>query len=118
MPIFALGDIGNLEDGLTECGDQLLGVVDADALDHAAAQVALGAGQAGRRRHLEERRPELQTVVAMVVPPAPRMDGLAGLDHRRGADQRHQLAPAPRLDPEHAEAGVCVVKGHPLDQPS
>ena len=91
--------------------------MDADALDHAAAQVALDAGQAGRRRHLEERRPELQAVVAVVVPAAPRVDGLAWLYHRCGADERHQLAPAPRLDPEHAEAGVGVVKGHPLDQP-
>ena len=47
-----------------------------------------------------------------------RRDPLAGSDGRRMSDHRHKVALAPRLDLEHAEAGLGVVKGDALDRAS
>ena len=44
------------------------------------------------------------------------LDELAGADRGRGADHGHQIALAADLDPQHAEAVLGVVEGHPLDQ--
>ena len=49
-----------------------------------------------------------QLPLAWTNSPAP-IDG-------RGADHGHQLPLAADLDPQHAEAGLRVVEGHPLDQ--
>ena len=109
--------LDDLKHRLTEGGDQSLGVLGADSLDHAAGEVTLDTGETGWRCHLEKRRAKLQTVVAMVIPPASGVDGLAGLDQRGLADQCHRVAPAPGLDPEHAKAILGVMEGHPFDQP-
>ena len=55
--------------------------------------------------------------VAVVDPAAAGLDELAGADRGRGADHGHQLPLAAHLDPQHAEAGLGAVEGHPLDQP-
>ena len=45
-----------------------------------------------------------------------RLNELAGADRRRVADHGHQVALAPRLDAQDAEAVVGVVEGDPLDE--
>ena len=96
--------------------DQLFGVDRADALDHAGAEIALDAFQRGRRGGPEEGGLELQPVGAVVHPDARGLDELAGADAGGGADHRHQVALAARLDPQHAKAVLGVVEGHPLHQ--
>ena len=72
--------------------------------------------QRGRRGGLEEGGLELQPVGAVVDPGAAGLDELAGADRGRGADHGHELPLAADLDPQHAEAGLGVVEGDPLDQ--
>ena len=52
----------------------------------------------------------------IVDPPATRLDELAGTDRRRMTDNGDQIALAARLHPQHAEAVILVVEGHPLDE--
>ena len=59
---------------------------------------------------------ELQAVGAVVDPGAGGLDELAGADRGGSADHGDQIALAANLDPQHAEAGLGVVEGHPLDQ--
>ena len=106
--------LDEIEDGFPEAPDQPLGVDRADAADHARGQVALDTLQRCRRAGLEEGRPELLAVRAVVHPRAAHLDELTRADHRRLADHGRQLTLAPHLDPEHAEARVRVVEGHPL----
>ena len=65
---------------------------------------------------LQEGGLELQPVGAVVDPGAAGLDELAGADRGRGADHGHQLPLPADLDPQHAEAGLGVVEGDPLDQ--
>ena len=113
----ALGALlDDVEHGLAERLHQLAGVDRADALDHAGAEIALDALERGRRGGLQEGGLELQPVRAVVDPGARGLDELAGADRGRGADHGHQVALAAHLDPQHAEAVLGVVEGHPLDQ--
>ena len=96
--------------------DQPAGIDRADALDHARAEVALDAGQGGRRRDLDEHGPELPAVFAIGDPVAGGGGVLAGGDTRRVADQRDQVALAPDLQAQHAEAVLRVVEGDSLDE--
>ena len=106
--------LDEIEDGVPEAPDQPLGVDRADAADHPRGQVALDTLQRCRWAGFEERRPELLAVRPVVHPRAAHLDELTRADHRRLADHGRQLTLAPHLDPEHAEARVRVVEGHPL----
>ena len=98
--------------------DQLLGVDRADALDHTGSEILLDPLGGGRRRRAQEIGAELHPVRAVVDPPAARLHELAGTDCRSVADDGDQVALAPRLHPQHAEAAVLVVEGDPLDEAS
>jgi hypothetical protein len=54
---------------------------------------------------------------AVIGPAAARLHEFAGRDQRCMADDRHRLTMAARLDLEHAEAALGVVKHNPLDEP-
>jgi hypothetical protein len=58
----------------------------------------------------------LYAVRPIVDPPATRLDELASADRRRMTDNGDQIALAARLHPQHAEAVILVVEGHPLDE--
>ena len=62
--------LDDVEHGLAEGRDQLLGVHRADAADHAGAEILLDALQRGRRGRLQEGGLELQAVGAVVDPGA------------------------------------------------
>ena len=53
---------------------------------------------------------------AIVHPGAARLHELAGRDRGGMADHGDQVALAADLDPQDAEAVLCVVEGHPLDE--
>ena len=67
-------------------------------------------------RRLQEGGPELQAVGAVVHPHAGRADELARRDQGGVADHGGEVALAAHLDAQHAEAGLGVVEGDPLDQ--
>ena len=108
--------LDQVEHRFAEGAHQLLGVDRADAADHAGAEVLLDALQRGRRGRLQERRPELQAVGAVVDPASGGADELAGRDQGGVADHGDEVALAAHLHPQHAEAGLGVVEGDPLDQ--
>ena len=110
--------LDHVEHGLTEGTDQLLGVVGADALDHAAAQVPLDPFQVGRRRDLLERSAELQAVFTVIVPPTLRVDEFVRLVHGGQAHHGDRLVQTLGLNAQDAETAVGIVKCHALDQPS
>ena len=113
----ALGALlDRVQRALGEGSDQLLGVDRPDALDHAGAQVALDALERGRRGGAQEGSLELEPVGPVVDPRAGGVDELAGADRGGGTEHGDQIALAADLDPQHAEAAVRVVEGHPLDQ--
>ena len=89
--------LDEIEHRLSEAPHQPLGIDRADAADHPRAEIALDALQRCRRAGLEEGRPELLAVGAVVHPGAAHLDELAGADHRRVADHGDQvtLARAP-----------------------
>src|SRR6516165_9285516 len=54
---------------------------------------------------------------AVVDPGSTHLDELTSRDHRRVAKDGDQVALAPSLDPQNAEAVLRVVTGHPVDEP-
>ncbi len=74
------GALDDIEDLLTECLDQLLGEMGADAFDHAAAKVLLDALDGAGRHHLQEGRLELNAVLSVIVPATAGLDELSRLD--------------------------------------
>ena len=108
--------LDDLEHGVTEGGDQLAGVDRTDAADQAGGQVLLDALGGGGRGRLQEGGLELQAVAAVVDPLAGGLDPLARGDHRRPPHHGGQVAPSPHLDAQHAEAGLGIVEGHPLNR--
>ena len=65
---------------------------------------------------LQEGGLELEPVGPVVHPSAAGLDELAGADRGGSTEHGDQIALAADLDPQHAEAAVRVVEGHPLDQ--
>ena len=109
--------LDDVEHALAEGRDQPLGVDRADALDHAGAEVLLDPLGRGRRGGAQEGGLELEAVRAVVDPGPAGVDELARADRGGGADHGHEVALAADLDAQHAEAGLGVVEGDPLDQP-
>ena len=97
-----------------ESPDQALGVDRADAADQPRRQIALDALQRGRCTGLEEGRPELLAMGAVVDPAAARLDELAGGDHCYPPDDGDQVLLAARLDTQHAKSVLRIVEGHPF----
>ena len=91
---FRLDGVENL---LAERLDELLRVDGTDAAHHAGAEVLLDSLDRRRRRRLQEPRPELLAVGAVVGPLARGCHPLAGRNHRSVADRRDQVAMATRL---------------------
>ncbi len=110
--------LDHVEHLLLERGDQLLGVDRADAADHAGAKIFLDSLDRRRRHGLQKPRPKLDAVRAIVAPLATGLNELAGGDRRGMANDRDQIALAPRLDAQDAETVVVVVERHALDEPS
>ena len=117
-PAGARALLGRVQHALGECPDQLLGVDRPDALDHAGAQVSPDALERGRRGSAQKGGLELVPVGPVVDPRVGGLDELAGADRGCSTEHGDQIALAADLDPQHAEATVRVVKGHPLDQAS
>ena len=82
----------------------------------AGGEVLLDALGRGRRRRAEEIGAKLYAVRPVVDPPPARLHEFAGANRRRVADDRDQIAMAARLDTQHAEPAVLVVKGDALDE--
>ena len=101
---------------LAEAFGQPLGVGWPDAADHAGAEILLDALQRRGRAGLQEWRPELQPVLAVVGPAADGLHELAGRDQGGMANDRHEVPLAARLDPQHAETVVGIVERDPLNQ--
>ena len=110
------GLLDDVEDRHAEGLDQLPGVDRADALDHARAEVALDAGQGGRRRDLDEHRAKLPAMFPIGDPAAGSGGVLAGGDGRRVTDQGDQFALTLHLQAKHAKAVLLVVEGDSLNQ--
>ena len=111
---FLLDDV---EDLLPEGPHQLAGEMRADALDHARAEVLLDAFERCGRDDPQVLGLELKPVLAVVGPCAGALDVFAGRDGGGRADDGHQLALAPHLDPQHAEAALGAVEGDALHRP-
>ena len=109
--------LDDVEHGLAEGRDQPLGVDRADALDHAGAEVLLDALGRGRRGGPQEGGLELQAVRAVVDPGPAGVDELARPIAAAAPTTVDEVALAADLDAQHAEAGLGVVEGDPLDQP-
>ena len=110
------GRLDDVEHLVAEGAHQLLGVDPADAADHAGGEVFLDALGRRRRRGAHEARLELLAVGAVVDPFAGRRHPLAGRDRGGVAHDGHEVAVPARLDPQHAEAVLRVVKGDALDE--
>ena len=108
--------LDDFEHGLAEGADQLPRVDRPDAADHPGAEVFLDPLDRRRRRRLEERRPELDAVGAIVDPASARLHELAGRDHRRMAKDGDQVALTAGFDPQNAKPVLFVVEGDALDQ--
>ena len=108
--------LDDVEHVLAELPDHALGVDRADAADHPGAKVLLDALDRRGGRGLQEPRPELLAMGAVVGPFARGRHPLAGRDHRRMAHRRDQIAMASGLQPQDAEAVLRVVEGDPLDE--
>src|SRR4051794_12409439 len=112
-PGLALDDF---EHGIAEGGDQLAGVDRTDAADQAGGQILLDTLGGGGRGRLQEGGLELQAMTAVVDPLAGGLDPLARGDHRRPPHHGGQVAPSPHLDTQHAEAGLGIMEGYPLNR--
>jgi hypothetical protein len=88
----------------------------ADAFDHAAGEVLLDALDRGRRHRAQDVRLELLAVLLVDGPAALDLHPLPGPNFRQRADDGHQIAMAPGLDAQHAEAGFVVVESDTLHQ--
>src|SRR3954469_13428481 len=55
-------------------------------------------------------------MTAVVDPLTGCLDPLARGDHRRPPHHGGQVAPSPHLDTQHAEAGLGIVEGYPLNR--
>src|SRR5205823_9092312 len=97
--------------------DELFRVHRPDTTDHPRAEIFLDRSRTRRRRGLQEGGAELQTVGAVIGPGPARLHEFSGRDQGRMTDDCHRLAPATRLDPQHAEAGLRAVKHNPFDEP-
>ena len=89
----------------------------ADTLDHAGAEVALDALDRGGWHHLQEARPELQTVLSMLLPLPAGLNALAGVHLGGGPQHCHQIPVAADLDAQHAEAGLGAMERDAFNEP-
>ena len=108
--------LDDVEHVLAELPDHALGVDRADTADHAGAEVLLDALDRRGGGCPQKPRPELLAMGAVVGPFARRRHPLAGRNHRRVADRGDQVAMAPGLEPQDAEAVLRVVERDPLDE--
>ena len=108
--------LDDVEHRLAERPHQPFAVDGADPSDHAGAEVLLDSLDRRGRCRAQEARLELRSVRPVVDPGAGGLNEFAGADHRRVANHGHQVALAPRLDAQDAEAVVRVVERDALDQ--
>lgn len=108
--------LNHIEDLLGEGPDELLRVGGANAADHSRAEVFLDPLDRRWRGGLQEPRPVLQAVRAVVDPLASGRDPFSRRDRRGLTNDRHKVAMAARLRSENAEPVLLVVEGDPLDQ--
>ena len=109
------GLLDDVEHRLAESAHQFPGEVRADPLDHAGAQVLLDAIEGARGDHPQIARLEWQPMLAIVDPPALGLEGLAGGEAGRRADDGDQLALPAHLHPQHTEAALGAMEGDALD---
>ena len=100
---------------LAENFDDFVGQMRADAFDEPGTKVLFDAFESLRRRAAQLIGLELLAVIAILHPGAGRLDVFAGRDRRYRADDGDEAAPAARLDAQHREPSVGVVKGDALD---
>jgi hypothetical protein len=109
--------LDDVEHRLTEGSDQPLGEMRADPLDQPGGEIALDALTRRGRRHLQEQRAKLRTVLAVLLPMAAGLDVLSGMDLGSAAEHGDEIAVAAHLHPQHTEAALGVMEGHALHQP-
>ncbi len=108
----------DVEDLGAELLNDALRVGRADAIDEAAAEIALDAVEGIRPAQLQVVRLELRAEVPVRLPRAACLELLAG-HHTRGlADEAHDIALALRNDLQDAVAVVLIVKHHTLHLPA
>lgn len=108
--------LDRVEDLFAEGADQLLRVDRTDAPDHAGAKIFFDAIDRGRRRGLQELRPELLPVGAVVDPVARRGDPFAGGNHGGVADCGDKVSVTACFYSQDAEAVLGVVIGDALNE--
>ena len=106
--------LDDVEDALAELGHQLLRVHRADVFDQAGAEVLLDALERAGVGQADVFRLELPAVRGVGGPLPVGVEPLARVDLRRGAHQRHRLAPALDLDAQDGEPGLRAVEGDAL----
>ena len=106
--------LDDIEDLVAERLNEPFGIDGADAADHAGGEVFLHALDRGRLRGLQELRPELQPMRAVILPGPARRHPFAGRDRRRMAKGGDEILLAAHFHAEHAKAVLLVVEGHPL----
>lgn len=110
--------LDDVEDLFAEGTHQFAGKVRTDAFDHTRSEIFLDTLSGARWHDVQADRFELQAVRAIGDPPALAFDVLTGSDVRRRTDHRDEVALAPHLDSQHAEAGLLAVEGDALDRPA
>ena len=95
--------------------DNFVGQIGANAFHKAGTEIFFDAFKSLRRRAAQLIGFELLTVIAVAHPGAGRLDVFAGRDRRHSADDGDEAAPAARLDAQHREPGIGIVKGDALD---
>ena len=108
--------LDQVEHCLAERAHQLTGINRADAADHAGAEVFLDPFQGCRRCDLEEDGLELQAMGAVVDPDTAHLHPFARAYARGMADHGDKVPLAADLHPQHTEAGLVIVVGHPFHQ--
>ncbi len=109
--------LDDVEDLFAEFVDEFLGILGADALDEAAAEVFLNPLQRSRRGATDQVGLQLEPVFAVAHPMSFGHEPLARIDRRERTDHSGQSPRTLALDADDGEAGLLVVEGHSLDQP-
>ena len=107
---------GPEQDRERQKGGHALGGDRADASDHPGTEVLLDGLDRRGGRGLQEPRPKLLAMGAVVRPLARGRHLLTCGDHRCVAHGGDQIAMAPRIEPQNAEAVFRFVEGDPLDE--
>ena len=108
--------LDDVEDVRAEQADQTRGIDRADAPDQAGAEIFFDAFHRRGGGGFQEPHAELPPVRPVVGPFAGGGDPFARRNHRGMAHRSDEIAVATGLETEHAEAGLGVVEGDPLDE--